>query len=361
MKTSKTHIFKRKNDHIKFVLNNEVEGQSSLLECVKIIHNALPEINLENVDLATQFLGKKISSPIIISPITGGTNRGKYINEKLATAAHKANIPLMIGSQRIMLEHPESIQTFKIARSCAPDIPLIANIGIPQLKVNNNLETIEKIMKIIEADALAIHLNPLQEAVQIEGEPNFLNGLEKISDILSSLKKPLIIRETGCGISKEVASRLFEIGVNFIDVSGMGGTSWSAVEYYRSKSDNHEEKTETGKTFWNWGIPTAASIMEVKSLLHNQTDKSIIASGGIRSGLDIAKSLLIGADYAGLAKPFLNSIKETSKNPDFLIAKLEEELRISLFLTGSSNIQDFKQKPKVILPPLKNWVDDRII
>jgi isopentenyl-diphosphate delta-isomerase len=354
-------IHNRKNDHLNLSLDKDVESKTTtMLECVNLIHNSLPEMDISDVDMSCEFLGKKINAPIIIGALTGGTSQGKKINELLASAAQIHNLPMMVGSQRIALENPNTIRSFSIVRENAPDVPLIANIGIPQLVKFHNFESVEKIIKMIDADALAVHLNPLQEVIQPEGQPFFGQALKTLSKIIDYLEIPVIIKETGSGISKEVAKALINIGVKYIDVSGAGGISWAGIEYYRSKQ-NGSKNTNLGEIFWDWGIPTAASICEVKSISTTNSNLFIIGSGGLRTGLDIAKSISIGADFVSLAGPFLRRCEDGTKSLDLFINRLFQELKTAMFLTGTKNIEDLKHCPKVITSPLKNWLESRKI
>jgi isopentenyl-diphosphate delta-isomerase len=352
-------IFQRKDDHIKVSLNENINSRSSTwLEYVRFVHNSLPEIDLKDIDISMKFLGKQINAPIIIGSLTGGTDLGLDINRKLAEAAEKYQIPLMVGSQRIQLEHFETSKSFSVVRKSAPSIPIIANLGISQLIQMENFNSVEKIVQTIEADAIAIHLNSLQEIIQPEGETKFSNAMEKISRLNDYLKIPLIIKETGAGLSKNVSNNLIKSGIKYLDVSGLGGTSFAAVEYLRAKKQNNHLKSNIGNTFLDWGIPTAASIIETRSVAKDST--IIIGSGGIRNGLEIAKSIAIGADISALAQPFLKRAYNNSKEVESYIEILISELKSSMFLTGCKNIKDLKNSEYVILPPLSTWLEKRL-
>ena len=352
-------IFQRKNDHIKISINENINSRNTTwLEYVRFVHNSLPEINLKDIDISMEFLGKQINAPIIIGSLTGGTKLGLEINKKLAEAAEKFQIPLMVGSQRIQLEYPDTSKNFTSIRKNAPSIPIIANLGISQVIQMENFNSIENIIQSIEADAIAIHLNPLQETIQPEGETNFSNAMEKISQLNDYLKIPLIIKETGAGLSRNVSYNLINMGVKYLDISGLGGTSFAAVEYSRAKKQNNNLKSIIGNTFLDWGIPTAASIIETKSVAKNST--VIIGSGGIRSGLEIAKSIAIGADISAIAQPFLKEAFKNSKELESFIEKLISELKSSMFLTGCKKIKDLKKAEYAILPPLSTWLEKRL-
>lgn len=347
----------RKNEHLYVVAENNVETNiSAWLEHVILIHKALPEIDFDSIDLSCKLLGRVFSAPILIEGMTGGTKKAATINENLAYLAEKYNLPMGVGSQRVALEHNDVAWTFKIARETAPTAFLVGNIGAPQLRALK-ISDIEKIVSMIEANALAIHLNPLQEVVQPAGDTDYKGILEKIEKLVETLDVPIIVKETGAGISRETAQQLINIGVKAIDVAGVGGTSWSAVEYYRAKKRGDTSKTRLGKLFWDWGIPTAASIIEVKSVAKNKAD--VIGSGGIRTGLDAAKAISIGADFVGMARPFLIPAMKGVNELENTLNLFLNELKTTMFLTGSKTINDLKKTPKIILPPLRDWIDQR--
>ena len=361
MDISRIPIKNRKDEHILLTSTENVESnESTWLEHIKFVHNAIPVMNLDDVILSCDFLGKSISAPIIIGAMTGGTELSKKINVSLAKAAEKYKIPMMVGSQRVILKHPETKDTFSVVRENAPSIPLVGNIGIAQVASSENFDYIEELITNIDADALAIHLNVIQEVIQPEGDKIFAGAIKKIQDLKNQYSIPIIIKETGCGISREVVLKLVEIGIDAIDVSGVGGTSWVAVEYYRAKKQKSQSRMDLGKLFWDWGIPTAASIIEVNSVVKNNVSKiKIIGSGGIRSGSDIAKALRIGANYAAIARPFLMASLEGQESVDQFIEKIVNELKITMLLTGSKDINELTKTPVVIESSLKNWIKQR--
>ncbi|MFW9952592.1 MAG: type 2 isopentenyl-diphosphate Delta-isomerase [Candidatus Thorarchaeota archaeon] len=362
MDISNYPIKNRKDEHILLVSTEDVETHTTTwLENVKFVHNTLPELNLDDVDLSCKFLGKSISSPLIIGAMTGGTELTKKINVSLAKAAQKFRIPMMVGSQRVILRHPETKGTFAAVREFAPDVPIVGNIGIAQIATSENFDYMEELITNINADALAIHLNVIQEVIQPEGDKIFSNGIKNIKDLKEQYNIPIIVKETGCGISREVAQQLIEIGVDVIDVSGIGGTSWVAVEYYRAKKQGLKSKMDLGKLFWDWGIPTAASILEVNSMTNKTSKTKIIGSGGIRDGIDIAKALRLGANFAAMARPFLMVALEGQESIYQFIEKTLRELRISMLLTGSKNVRELRKTPIVIESSLKNWIKQRNI
>ncbi len=351
-------ISSRKEQHIEIALSQNVENKDdSWFQCIKLIHQALPEINMEEIDLSVNFLNFKLNSPIMISSITGGTQRSLKINEDLSQIAEKCKIAMTVGSQRIALEHPQSIESFSVVRKYAKNIPIIANIGIQQIINYAEFDAIDKIISMIDANAIAIHLNALQESIQPEGETKLKNGINKIIELNDQLSIPIIIKETGAGISREVGEKLIKNGLKIFDVSGLGGTSFSLVEQYRSKIVPNKMDVKFSKMFNNWGIPTAASIVELRSL---SPDIQIIGSGGIRSGIDIAKSITLGANLAGIGLPFLKKITAGQNKAEKYVNLLNKELQVTMFLTGCNNLNKLKKTKKVIFPPLSTWLDQRI-
>lgn len=347
----------RKDDHLRIALEEKVEtAASTWLEYVKLIHRSLPECNSEEVELETTLLGETFSAPILIEGMTGGTDLGAKVNRKLANIAERYNLPMMVGSQRVAIEAPDLSWTFRAARENT-DIYLLGNIGAPQI-IHYDEEEITRVVEMINADALAIHLNPLQEVIQPDGDVNYKGVVTRLQELTRTIDVPILVKETGAGISKESAKILSDIGVDAIDVSGKGGTNWSVIEEYRLRERNESKKASLGETFKNWGVPTAVSILEAKKYAKDE-DIEIIASGGIRNGIDIAKSLAIGADFAGFALPFLRSLDKGIEMVEKLVERIKLELRVALFLTGSKTIEELKVKEPVLLPPLTNWINQR--
>ena len=324
-----THIKKRKSGHLQICLEKNVNFNISTgFEKYKFIHNALPEINKNDIDLSGKFLGRRINYPVMISAMTGGNGFAKKININLARAAQKLKIPMTLGSARIAIECPDTIDTFDVRRY-APDIPLIANLGAVQLNYCINSDECCDIIEKLDADALTLHLNPLQEALQPFGDINFKGLLQKIKKLRNHLQVPLIIKEVGFGISLSVAERLKKIGIKIIDVAGAGGTSWAAVENYNNP---------LGKEFWDWGIKTEEAIKAVRKL----KGIKIIASGGIRSGSDIAKSIALGAELASIGLPLL---KPATKSPECVVKTMKnylDELEIIMFCIGANDNSELK-------------------
>ena len=328
-------IKQRKTEHIDICLNKDVEKGSTGFDNYRFIHNALPEIDFNDIDTETRFLGKKINSPIMISSMTGGSKTG-IINRNLAIASQKMNIAMGVGSQRVIFRYPETLLSFNVRRH-TPDIPLVANLGVVNLNYGFGLKECKAAVKSICADALALHLNPLQEAIQPEGQRNYKALLPEIADIVKGLEKPVIIKEVGEGISSDVASRLKKAGVKIIDVAGHGGTSWAYIEGFRARK-------REGQVFSEWGISTAESVRQCSGL-----GMQIIASGGIRSGLDMAKAIALGADYCGIALPLLKPATIGPKSVMAVIEQYIKELKIAMFCIGAKNIRELKEKGRKAL------------
>ncbi len=332
-----SEIENRKSEHLRVCIEEDVEFQqlTSGLEKYRFTHCCLPELDRSDIELGTTFLGKSLKAPILISSMTGGTELAHLVNTRLATVAQRYGLAMGVGSQRIALEQPELAPTFAV-RSLAPDILLLANLGAVQLNYGCGLEDCLKLVELLEADALILHLNPLQELVQSGGDSNFKGLLAKIQQICAQLPVPVIAKEVGNGISAVMAKQLIEAGVAAIDVAGAGGTSWAKVESQRAK-DNRQR--HLGQVFADWGLPTAECITTIRSV--NSTIP-LIASGGLKNGLDLAKSIALGADLGGLARPFLVAAIESEAAVDELVKFLIAELEIVLFCTGNPNLSALK-------------------
>ena len=337
-------ISDRKLEHLLICENYDVEfkNKTTGFEDIELIHNVLPEIDKNDIDLSTSVFGKKLDSPLFITAITGGHPAAKEINKQLAIAAENNGIALGVGSQRAACEHPELEDTYTVVRENAPDCLLVGNIGAPQLNLA------EKAVEILDADILAIHLNPLQESIQPEGDLDARGYTDLIAQITDSVKIPVLAKETGCGISAESAKILVDAGVDFIDIEGAGGTSWAAVETYRA------EDRYLGETFWDWGIPTAISTAEV---VYN-VNVPVISSGGIRTGLEAAKAIALGADAVGMALPFLKNCSSQEALNTF-VKRFNDSLRIAMFLVGANNIEELKQSRLVIRGKTREWLNER--
>jgi isopentenyl-diphosphate delta-isomerase len=327
----------RKADHIRINLEEDVDsGLTSGLERFHFIHQALPEIDLEKVALNLRIFGKSLQAPILISSMTGGTEQARRINQTLAIAAQESGIAMSVGSQRVAIEHPEMSKTFQV-RNVAPDILLLANLGAVQLNYGYGIDYCRRAVDMIAANGLILHLNPLQEAVQPEGETNFSGLLGKIEKVCKTLPVPVIIKEVGWGISEKAARHLVDAGVAAIDVAGAGGTSWTQVEMHRAEKPS---QARLAGTFLNWGIPTADAIIQVHRAC---PDIPIIASGGIRTGLDIAKSIALGATLGGMAGPFLKAAMESVDVILETIQVVRKEIQVTMFAAGISSILELKE------------------
>jgi isopentenyl-diphosphate delta-isomerase len=344
----------RKGDHVRICLEEDVQAKhvTTGFEDVFFVHRCLPEINREKIDLSTTMFNHKFSAPLIVGAMTGGTREATKINRTIAQAVQELGIGMGVGSQRAAIEDAKLECGFVETRRKAPSAFLIANIGAPQLVQGWRLDQAQIAVNMINADALAIHLNPLQEAIQPEGETNFTGALGKIREIAANLSVPVFAKETGAGVSAEDARKLEEAGVKAIDVSGAGGTSWAAVEYYRAKTAKEEKGERLGETFWDWGIPTAVSVLEVSE----SVDVPVIASGGIRTGVEIAKALALGASLVSISAPILRpatqGVEQVKKTLGFFI----EELRNTMFLTGVDTIKRLRKVSPVVTGKTKQWL-----
>jgi isopentenyl-diphosphate delta-isomerase len=342
----------RKLDHIRICLDRSVESSWRPFDDLILVHRALPEIDEAEIDTSCSFLGCRLAAPIMISAMTGGHPDTKEVNLNLAKAAQEMGLALGVGSQRAALEDPEQEETFSTVRDAAPDVPIVGNIGAVQLS-RSGPELIERLVEMIEADAIAVHLNFLQEAIQPEGEKDGRGVLETLRYAAEG-PTPLIVKETGAGISGEVASVLVEAGLSIIDVSGLGGTSWSMVEAYRAEEHGDPQSLHMGRLFRDWGIPTPVSIVECAS-----AGAVVISSGGVRSGMDVAKSLAMGASLAGMALPML---APATRSPEEVVKALEvyvRALRISMFLTGCKNLSELMRARLFILGRVRECLEQR--
>ncbi len=330
----------RKEDHIQINLNEDVQFPRvrTGLESLRFMHRALPELNLAEIDTQVTVFGKTLSTPLMISSMTGGTERAQQINRALAAAAQEARIAMGVGSQRSALEDSSQGASY-IVRPIAPDILLFANLGAVQLNYGFGIDECRRAVEMIGADALILHFNALQEAVQPEGDSNFRGLLARVEKVCRALEVPVIAKEVGWGFSPEDVRQLFEAGVSAIDVAGAGGTSWSEVEFHRAPTAQH---ANVARAFADWGIPTAQAIRYARE---NAPGLPIFASGGLRDGIDVAKCIALGADLGGLAGPFLHAANQSDEAVRTLIWELSTQLRIAMFAAGAGNIAALKATP----------------
>lgn len=330
----------RKTEHLRINLERDVRFPrlTTGLEAYRFVHHALPEIALDEVDLATSFLGKRLRLPLLVSSMTGGTADAQRINLHLAEGAQATGIAMGLGSLRAAIEAPHLLDTFRV-RHLAPDVPLFANLGAIQLNTGFGLEECQRVVEMVEADALILHLNPLQEALQARGDTNWRGILGKIETVCRRLEVPVVAKEVGWGISASVARQLVEAGVAAIDVAGAGGTSWSQVEMHRART---ERRRRLCAEFADWGISTADALIGVRQAL---PQTPLIASGGLRNGMDVAKVLALGADLGGLAGPFLQAANVSAQAVADLAGEIADVLRITMFSLGIADIETLKRTP----------------
>ena len=325
-------IDQRKADHIKINLEQDVRSALTTgLENYRFVHEALPEVDLNRLDTSLSLFGKTLASPILISSMTGGTDEAETINLRLAEAAQECGIAMGVGSQRAAIEHPEQARTFQVRR-VAPDILLFANLGAVQFNYGYGIDECRKAVDMIQADALYLHLNPLQEAVQDAGDTNWIGIAKKIEEVCKKLKVPVIAKEVGWGISEKTAKVLADCGVSAIDVAGAGGTSWSQVEMHRAPD---EFTRQLAATFVGWGIPTSDSIINVKKVT---PDMTIFASGGLKDGLDIAKCIALGATLGGMAGQFLKAAAISTEKAVEMMRLTKRQIEVTMFSCGAGNI-----------------------
>ena len=334
---------KRKIEHLKLCAESPVESRkvSAGFEDVTLIHRALPELNMDKLNLSIDFLGKRLQAPFLIASITGGHPDTIPVNASLAAAAEELGLGIGVGSQRAAFDDPSQEDSFRVVREKAPNAFVYSNVGAAQIR-QYGVDGVEKLIDMIDADALAIHLNFLQEAIQPEGDRDATGCLDMIKEICSVLNTPVIVKETGAGISREDALLLQKAGVSAIDVGGAGGTSWAGVEVYRARKSGDSASEYLGELLWDFGIPTVASIIESRVSL------PIIATGGIRTGIDIAKSIALGASAASAALPFVGPALEGKESVVKVLSRMLDELRIAMFLCGCANIQDLRNAPVVV-------------
>lgn len=332
-----TQTSSRKADHIRINLEEDVRSALTTgLEKLHFIHQALPDLNLEEIDTTLELFGKRLQAPLLISSMTGGTAEAQRINLTLAEAAQQTGIAMGLGSQRAAIESPDLEITFKV-RQVAPDILLFANLGAIQLNYGYGIDECRRVVEMIAADALILHFNALQEAVQPEGETRFAGLLPKIEAVCRALPVPVIAKEVGWGFSEEAARQLAEAGVAAIDVAGAGGTSWTQVEMHRARD---ETQARLAAAFLDWGIPTVEAIRNVRRAAPGLI---IIASGGLRDGIDIAKCIALGASLGGMASPFLKAAVQSVEKTLEVIRLIQRQLQVCMFAAGAGNLERLRQ------------------
>lgn len=347
----------RKAEHLDVTLTRDVDSQTPPgWNDIHLLHQALPEVDYADIDLSAVFLGRRLALPLLIAGMTGGHARAEQINALLAQAAERFGLAMGIGSQRAALRAPELARTYRVVREQAPTALLIANIGAPQLIPQDGsapltLEQARELVEMIRADALAVHLNFTEEIIQTEGDRRAKGCLAAIARLADELPVPIIVKETGAGLSRAVAEALKAAGVVGLDVGGVGGTSFAAVEAYRAGLRGDRRGERLGQLFRDWGIPTAVSIVQAR-----QAGLPVIATGGIRSGLDAAKAINLGADLVGVARPLLACALEGAASVSAWIEQFAEELRAAAFLTGSASLADLRQRPRVVLGATQAWL-----
>jgi isopentenyl-diphosphate Delta-isomerase len=336
-----TKTQKRKKEHLEICLDTEsvTSASGTGLSRYRFVHNALPELDINEIDLSTTFLGKRLQAPILISSMTGGFDLARKVNRNLAAAAQSLGLAMGVGSQRVAVEEPSAAGSFEV-RDVAPDILLFGNLGAVQLNYGYTVEHCRRAVSMIGADALILHLNVLQEAVQPEGNRNFKGLGEKIAAVCRELEVPVIAKEVGNGISVDAATRLQSAGVKALDVAGYGGTSWSAVEAQRAVKQGKRPDT----AFAAWGIPTEEALVSVRQAL---PDIQLIASGGVRSGVDIAKAIALGADLGAFGQPLLAAALESSAKVIEFIAGVIHELKVSMLCVGAVDLTALRKAPLV--------------
>ncbi|NJN04856.1 MAG: type 2 isopentenyl-diphosphate Delta-isomerase [Leptolyngbyaceae cyanobacterium SL_1_1] len=327
----------RKADHLRICIDEDVQFHQTThgLDRYRFTHCCLPELNRDELDLSTYFLGKSLAAPLLISSMTGGTEQARLINTRLAAIAQRYGLAMGVGSQRVAVENPELKPTFSV-RAIAPDILLLANLGAVQLNYDYGLEQCERVVDWLKADALILHLNPLQECIQSRGDTNFRGLLAKIEQLCRRLSVPVIAKEVGNGVSAVMAQQLMAAGIAAVDVAGAGGTSWAKVEGQRAEDP---QQRRLGQTFADWGLPTAECITTIRAIA---PDLPLVASGGLRNGLEVAKAIALGADLAGLAWPFLKAADESEAALVELAEVLIAEIATTLFCTGAANLLELR-------------------
>ena len=352
-------IERRKAEHMRLAANSDVAGQQGPgWSDIHLLHDALPKCDLARIDLAVDFLGRQLQAPLLIAGMTGGHEAAREVNKLLARAAEYFGIAMGVGSQRAALIQPDLADTYAIARQQAPNAFLIANLGAAQLVDQDSTPRLtgtdlQRAVDMIQADALAIHLNFLEELIQTEGDRRVAGLGDALTDAIRSLTVPALAKETGVGISRETAVELARVGFSGLDVGGYGGTSFAAVEALRAQSAGDDRGVRMGEVFAHWGLPTPVAVVAVST-----SSLPIVATGGVRSGLDAAKAIALGGTLVGVARPLLLAALAGEDSLFAWIRQFLEELRAAVFLTGGARISDLRLVKRVILGDTRTWLQD---
>jgi isopentenyl-diphosphate Delta-isomerase len=333
----------RKDEHLRINIDEDVraKGIDAGFDDWRFVHRALPEIDLADVTLRSHLLGGHVDAPLLVSCMTGGTDQAQVINERLARVAQAHGLAMGLGSCRVLLEQPDVLPTFDV-RDLAPDVPLLANLGAVQLNLGVGIEECRYLLRVLRADALVLHLNPLQEALQTSGNTAFAGLLARIATVCSGLGAPVIVKEVGWGIADDLVRRLFDAGVAAVDVAGAGGTSWSEVERHRISDP---VRARVAASFAGWGIPTADALILARSAAPGGV---LIASGGVRNGIDVAKALTLGADSVGIAGPLVRAAAAGDEALEETVSVILEELRLAMFCVGAARVSNLRSDARLI-------------
>jgi len=348
-------IQSRKADHLALAAERDVgfRDQGTLLSHVRLVHEALPDLAESDIDASVVLFGKKLRAPMLIAAMTGGTDEAGRVNRELAAIAEARGYAFGLGSQRAMFVRPETKETFRV-RAVAKSTLVFGNVGVVQARDMKTSE-VRALCEDVGADALCVHLNPAMELVQPGGDRDFRGGLDTIARLARELPIPIVVKETGCGISPSVAARVLGVGARGVDVSGAGGTSWVGVETLRARDQGDESARSLGEAFWDWGIPTAVCVASIAKIAPNVP---VIATGGISSGLDAARAIALGAHVVGIARPVLKALRAGgAKAADALLDGVERELRTAMLLTGSRTTSALRSAPRVLSPELIGWLE----
>lgn len=352
-------VERRKAEHLRVAATQDVDSRVGPgWSDIHLLHQALPLADLASIDLGTDFLGHHLSAPLVVAAMTGGHKAARQVNEVLAGAAQRHGLAIGLGSQRAALRNPALAHTYAVARERAPTAFLIANVGAAQLVPQASgapltLDQLREAVAMIDANALAIHLNFLEESVQPEGDRQVAGLRQALAAAAASVPVPMIAKETGAGLSRDAAGELGRLGFRALDVGGVGGTSFAAVEAQRAAEQGDRRGAALGGIYRNWGIPTAVSVIASRT-----AGLPLIATGGIRTGLDAAKAIALGASLVGVARPLLSAALDGEKAVDAWIAQFLEELRVAVMLSGGTKVTDLPSVPRVILGDTRTWIAD---